>query len=103
MIMIKIKIVGSKCQTNGTRAKRAKKATKKDNAAAWLCFLSYLAFFLPAADRAVSMLPLVVRRGCLYRLLWAGSIIQKIIEEGQPNSGLFASKNLHENHIIETF
>jgi hypothetical protein len=42
-------------------AKRAKQATKKDNAAACLCFLNSLAFFRPAADRAVSILPLVVR------------------------------------------
>jgi hypothetical protein len=34
----------------------AKQATKKDNAAASFCFLNYLAFLRPAADRAVSIL-----------------------------------------------
>jgi hypothetical protein len=51
---IKIKILVSECQTSGTYAKRAKQATKKDTAAACLCFLIYLAFLRPAADRAVS-------------------------------------------------
>jgi hypothetical protein len=47
---------------------------KKDNC---LCFLNYLAFLRPAADRLVSMLPLVVRPGRSYGFLWAGSIIKK--------------------------
>jgi hypothetical protein len=55
--MIKIKILGSECQTSGTYAKRAKQATKKDIS---LCLLNNLAFLQPAADRAVSKLPLVV-------------------------------------------
>jgi hypothetical protein len=58
--MIKIKILGSECQTSGTYAKRAKQATKKDNTAACLCFLNYLAFLRPAADRALSILPWVI-------------------------------------------
>jgi hypothetical protein len=74
-LIIKIKIRGSECQTSGTCAKRAEQATKKDNAAACLCFLNYLAFLRPAADRAVFKLPRVVRRGRLYGFLWAGSII----------------------------
>jgi hypothetical protein len=60
---LKIKILGSECQTSGTYAKRAKHATKKDSAAACLCFLNYLAFLRPAADRALSILPWVVSRG----------------------------------------
>jgi hypothetical protein len=74
-IKIKIKILGSECQTSGTYAKRAKQATKKDNR---LYFLNYLAFLRPAADRAVSILPWVVSRGRSYGFLWAGSIIQKM-------------------------
>jgi hypothetical protein len=35
---------------------------KKDNAAACLCFVNYLAFLRPAADQAVSILPWVVSR-----------------------------------------
>jgi hypothetical protein len=62
-IKIKIKILGSECQTSGTCAKRAKQASKKDNAAACLCNLNYLAFLRPAADRAVHILPWVVSRG----------------------------------------
>jgi hypothetical protein len=42
---------------NGIYAKRAKQATQKDNAAAWICFLDYLAFLRPAADWTVSILP----------------------------------------------
>jgi hypothetical protein len=41
---IKIKILGSECQTSGTYAKRAKQAAKKDLAAACLYFLNYQAF-----------------------------------------------------------
>jgi hypothetical protein len=62
----------------GTYAKRAKQATKKVNAAACLCFLKYLVFLRPAADRAVSILPWVVSRGRSYGFLWADSIIQKM-------------------------
>jgi hypothetical protein len=85
----KIKILGSECQAGGTYAKRAKQATKKDNAAACLCFLNCLAFLRPAADRAVFILPWVVSRGRSYGFLWAGSTIQKC-EEGQSNYSLFA-------------
>jgi predicted transcriptional regulator len=60
MIPSNIKIQGSECQTSGTYAKRAKQATKKDNAAACLCFLNYLSFLRPAADRALFILPWVV-------------------------------------------
>jgi hypothetical protein len=52
------------CQTSGVHAKRANQETnKKDNAAACLRFLNYLAFLRPAADRAASILPWVVSRG----------------------------------------
>jgi hypothetical protein len=73
-----VKITGSECQTNGIYAKRAKQATKIDNAAACLCFLNYLAFLRPAADRAVYILSWVVSRSRSYGFLWAGSIIQKM-------------------------
>jgi hypothetical protein len=43
-IKIKIKIPGFECQATGTYANRAKQVTKKDNAAACLCFLNNLAF-----------------------------------------------------------
>jgi hypothetical protein len=65
----KIKILGFECHTTGTFVKRAKQATKKDNAAACLYFLNYLAFLSPAADRAVSILPWVVSRGRSYKFL----------------------------------
>jgi hypothetical protein len=55
-----------------------KKATKNDNAATYLCFLNYLAFLRPAADRAVSILPWVVSPGRSYGFLWANSSIPKI-------------------------
>jgi hypothetical protein len=57
-------------------------ATKIDNAAACLCFLTYLAFLRSAADRADLALPWVVSRGRSYRFLWAGSIIQKNVTKG---------------------
>jgi hypothetical protein len=44
---LEAKILGSECKTSGTYAKRAKQATNKDNAAACLCFLNYLAFLRP--------------------------------------------------------
>jgi hypothetical protein len=78
---IKIKILGSECQTSGTYAKKAKQATKKDNAAACLCFLIYLAFLRPAADRAVSIHPWVVSPGRSYGFLWTGSITQKNVRK----------------------
>jgi hypothetical protein len=64
---------------------------QKDNAAACLCFLIYLTFLRPAADRAVSILPWVVSRGRSHGFLWADSIFCKC-DEGRSNSGLFASK-----------
>jgi hypothetical protein len=94
-ITIKIKILGYECQTSGTYAKRAKQATKIDNC---LCFLNYLAFLRPVADRAVSILPWVVSPGRSYGFLWAGSIIQKKCEKGRSNSGLFASKRSKMSH-----
>jgi hypothetical protein len=66
-------------------------ATKKDNAASGLCFLNYLAFLRPAADRAVSMLPWVEAE--VAHTGFSGLVrLFKKIEEGQPNSGLFAKK-----------
>jgi hypothetical protein len=62
---------------------------KIDNAAACLCFLIYLAFLRPAADRAVSILPWVVRRGRSYGFLWAGSIIQKNVRKENPSPAYF--------------
>jgi hypothetical protein len=80
----KFKILGSECQTSGTYSKRAKQATKNDNAAACLCFLNYLAFLRLAADRAVSILPWVVSPGRSYGFLRAGSIIQKNVRKDNP-------------------
>jgi hypothetical protein len=66
---------------------------KYGDAAACLCFLNYLAFLQPEADRTYSVLPWVVTRGRSNRFLWANSIIQKKkCEEGPSNSGLFSSK-----------
>jgi hypothetical protein len=64
-----VKLLGSECQTSGTYAKTAKQATKKDNAAACLCFLNYLASLRPAADRAASILPWIVSPGRSYGFL----------------------------------
>jgi hypothetical protein len=75
-----------------------KKDTTRHNAAACLCFLNYLAFLRPAADRADPIIPWVVSRGRSYGFLWAGSIIQKKKEEGQSSSGLFASKRSKTLH-----
>jgi hypothetical protein len=49
-----------------------------------LCFLNYLAFLRPAADRAVSILPWVVSRSRSYGFLWACSIIQKNVRKDNP-------------------
>jgi hypothetical protein len=68
--------------------------TKKDN---FWCFLNYLSFLRPAADRAVSILSLAVSRGRSYGFLWAVRLFKKC-EEGQSNSGLFASKRLKAPH-----
>jgi hypothetical protein len=57
---------------------------KKDNAAACLCFLKYLAFLRPAADRAVSVLPWVVSPGRSHGFLWADYIIQKHVRKDNP-------------------
>jgi hypothetical protein len=65
-------------------AKRAEQATKIDNATACLCFLNYLAFLRPAADRAVPMLPWVVSRGRSYGFLWADFRIQNSIRKDDP-------------------
>jgi hypothetical protein len=51
------------------------KEGQADNAAACLCFLKYLSFLWPAADRAVSIIPWVVSPGRAYGFLWVGSII----------------------------
>jgi hypothetical protein len=121
----------SECQTSGTCAKRAKQATKKDNAAACLCFLNYLAFLRPAADRAVSILPWVVGPGRSYGFSLGCSIIQKkkmrmddptpaysplgdrrrltaLVEfhwarRVQAPMPQISGPDLQENHIIETY
>jgi hypothetical protein len=95
-IKIKIKILGSECDASGKFSKRAKQATKIDNAAACLCFLIYLEFLRPAANRAVSILPWVVRRGRSKGFLWADLIIQKKSEEGQSNYGFFRQKAIED-------
>jgi hypothetical protein len=120
------KIRGSECQASGTWSKRAKQPTKKVNC---LCFLNYLAFLRPAADRAVSILPWVVSPGRSHGFLWASSIIQKNVRKDNPTpayspvsdrrrlTALFevhwaksvqapmpqiSGFNLQENQIIET-
>jgi hypothetical protein len=50
-----------------------------------LCFLNYLAFLRPAADRADSILPWVVSRSRSYRFPWADSIIPKNVRKGDSN------------------
>jgi hypothetical protein len=99
---------------------------KKDNR---LCFLNYLAFLRPAADRAVSILPWVVSPGRSYGFLWAGSIIKRNVRKGYPTPAYspvsdrrrltalvevhwarrvqapmpqISGPNVQENHIIET-
>jgi hypothetical protein len=57
---------------------------KKEKAAACLCFLNYLAFLQPAANRAVSILPRVVSRDRSYGFLWANSNIQKNVRMSNP-------------------
>jgi hypothetical protein len=91
--------------------------------------LNYLAFLQPAADRAVSILPWAVSPGRSYGFLWAGSIIQKNVRNGNPTPAYsrvsdrrrltalvevcwarrvqapmpqISGPNLQENHIIET-
>jgi hypothetical protein len=76
--------------------KEGQAGNKKDNAAACLCFLNYLAFLRPAADRAVSILPWVVSPGRSYGFLWAVRLFKKC-EVGLSNSGLFASKRPKAN------
>jgi hypothetical protein len=72
-LISQVKLLVSECQASGIHPKRAKLAKQKDNTAACLCFLNYLAFLRPAADRAVSILPWVVSRGRSYGFLWADS------------------------------
>jgi hypothetical protein len=95
-----IKILGSECQTSGTHAKRAKQATKKENAAACLYFLNYLAFLRPAADRAVSKIPWVVSRGRSYGFLYAGSIIYKHVRKYNPTPASSQVKLLITNNAF---
>jgi hypothetical protein len=98
-----------------------------DNAATCSCFLNYLAFIRPAADRAVPILPLVVSRGRKYGLFLAASIIQKNVRKENPipvyspvsdrrrltalvdihwarrvQAPQISGPNLQENHITET-
>jgi hypothetical protein len=92
--------------------KEGRAGNKKNNAAACLCFLNYLAFLRPAADRAVSILPWVVSRGRSYGFLWAGSIIQKHVRKDNPISAYspvrptelvpqISEPNYQEKQIIE--
>jgi hypothetical protein len=101
---------------------------KKDNAAACLCFLNYLAFLRPASDRAVSILLWVASRGRSYGFLWTDSISQNYLRKDDPTPAYspvsdrrrltalveihlarrvqapmpqISGPNLQENHIIE--
>jgi hypothetical protein len=64
--------------------KEGKAGTKKDNAAARLCFLKYLAFLWPVVNRAFSILPWVVSRGRLHGFSWANSRIQFFLRKDDP-------------------
>jgi hypothetical protein len=65
--------------------KEGKAGNKKKTTPRLACvFLNYLAFLRPAADRAVSILPLVVRRGRSYGFLWADLMIQKYVRKDNP-------------------
>jgi hypothetical protein len=80
-IKIKSKILGSECQTSGTYAKRAKQETKIDSR---LCFLNYLAFLRPAADRAVYIRAWVVSRGRSCGFLWAVRLLNINVRKDTP-------------------
>jgi hypothetical protein len=60
--------------------KRASAGNKKRQRRGFLVSseIQYLAFFLPAADRADSVLSWVVNQGRSYKFLSAGSITQKM-------------------------
>jgi hypothetical protein len=64
--------------------RRPSRKQKKDNAAACLCFLNYLAFLRQATDRAVSILPWVVSRGRSCGFHRADSSIQKDVRKDNP-------------------
>jgi hypothetical protein len=94
------------------------------------CFLNYLAFLRPEADRAVSILPWVVSPSRSYGFLWADSIIQNHVRNDDPTPAYspvsdrrrltalvevhlarrvqtpmpqISGPNLQENQIIEKF
>jgi hypothetical protein len=85
-----VKLLVSECQTRGVYAKMASAGNKNDNAAAFWCFVNFIALLRPTADRTDSVIPWVVSRGHSYRFLWADSIVQKF-KERQSKFGLFAS------------
>jgi hypothetical protein len=74
-LWIKIKVLGSECQTSGTYAKRAKQATKNKQL---LEFSELPSFLRPAADRAVSILPWVVSPYRSYGFLWAVRLFKEM-------------------------
>jgi hypothetical protein len=76
-------------------------ATKKDNNAACLCFLNYQAFLRPAADRAVSILPWVVSRGCSYGFLWAGLLFKNVRKDNPTPAYSLASDRGRLTALIE--
>jgi hypothetical protein len=78
--------------------KEGKAATKIDNAGTCLCYLNYLAFLQPAADRAVSILLWVVSRGRSYGFLWAGSIIQKDSTKDDPTPAYSPVSDRRRSH-----
>jgi hypothetical protein len=77
---IKIKILGSECQTSGKYSKRplGQAGNKKRQLRRLLVFSELPSLLSAAADRAVSILPWVVRRGRLYGFLWALRLFKKI-------------------------
>jgi hypothetical protein len=93
-----VKLLVSECQTRGRYSKRAKRVTKKDNAATFLCFLNNLAFLRPAADRAISILSFVVSRGRSHGFLWADSTIQKNVRKDDPTPAYLPVSDRRRSH-----
>jgi hypothetical protein len=70
---------------------------KEYNAAAFLCYVNYLEFLRPAADRAVSIFPGLIAE--VAHTGFSGLIrLLKTIEEGRSNFGLFASMRSTASH-----
>jgi hypothetical protein len=111
------------------KKRKSRGLLQKEKAAACLCFLNYLAFLRPAADRALSILPWVVSPGRSYGFLWAVRLFKENLRKDnltpayspvsdrrrltalvevhcaqgvQAPIPKFSRPDLQENHIIET-